>query len=171
MRHKRTLSQRERTWVGEGITQLCLGLSLHPGDGDYRATAWCAFMELYRSYHPLYDPDFWPQAYDRMDLALQMEKRARNEYLYRLISLELPAAPESGETLLARLPSGHGDFTNGVSFGDFLDHLPEHLRKLAFCLIARDSLEEARSRLGWTDDEMYCAIEILRRELSLYETV
>ncbi len=64
-----------------------------------------------------------------------------------------------------------GDFTNGTAFRDFLFRLPQDLHDLARCLLDRNSLEEARSRLGWSQPRICSAVERLREQLDAYERI
>lgn len=122
----------------------------------------------YRRFYAVSSPDFWPYAYEQISAALAVEKRIRQDWVYRILSLHVPAAPGSGETLLTRLPDRRGDFTNGVSFRDFLSRQPRDTARLAFHLMDGDSMEEARSLLGMTDKELRCAVEQLREALARY---
>ena len=69
------------------------------------------------------------------------------------------------------LTTKEGDFTNGTAFRDFLFRLPRDLHDLARCLLDRDSLEEARSSLGWSQMRMCGAVERLREHLEAYEKI
>lgn len=168
MRRLRRLSRRERLWVQEAIDQLCAYHRVSDRDEDYRSVAWTAFFGAYRRFYAVSSPDFWPYAYEQISAALAVEKRIRQDWVYRILSLHVPAAPGSDETLLTRLPDRRGDFTNGVSFRDFLSRQPRDTARLAFHLMDGDSMEEARSLLGMTDKELRCAVEQLREALARY---
>lgn len=109
MRRLRRLSRRERLWVQEAIDQLCAYHRVSDRDEDYRSVAWTAFFGAYRRFYAVSSPDFWPYAYEQISAALAVEKRIRQDWVYRILSLHVPAAPGSGETLLTRLPApGYG---------------------------------------------------------------
>lgn len=168
MRRRRPTSKQETQWVDDAIEVLCRQNSVDPGDKEYRSAAWQSFLTLYQSYTPIGEPAFWPQAFLCMEYTIQTEKSMRNHYLYRLLSLDVPLGPECKETFLDRLPT-QGDFTNGTAFRDFLDRLPPDLFLLARRLVDRDSLEEARSSLGWNTQMLCDAVEQLRDKLNDYE--
>ncbi len=153
----------------EVITERCLQLNLSPRDEEYRCVAWLAFQEAYRKLDPVRDPDFWSKTFEQMESALQCEKKDRNLYLYGILSLNVPVQPESNERLLDLLPSRSGDFTNYTSLLDFLNRLPRESCQPAHHLMNRDSLEEARSFLGWTDGQLCSAVEQLRSATTIYE--
>ena len=100
MRRLRRLSRRERLWVQEAIDQLCAYHRVSDRDEDYRSVAWTAFFGAYRRFYAVSSPDFWPYAYEQISAALAVEKRIRQDWVYRILSLHVPAAPGSGETLL-----------------------------------------------------------------------
>lgn len=152
----------------EVIRQLCACHNVSDRDEDYRSVAWTAFFTAYRRFRSISSPDFWPYAYEQISIALIAEKRVRQDRVYRILSLNAPAAPDSDETLLDRLPARQGDFTNSVSFWDFLNRLPQDPARLAVCLVNRDSLEEARSILGMTDQDLCHAVDQLRDALIRY---
>ena len=103
-----------------------------------------------------------------MEVAILAEKRFRQERLYRLLSLDVPAVPGCRETILDHLPARRGDFTNGVLFWDFLVRLPRNLYRLAVRLIHGDDLEEARSMLRLTEREFRQDMDGLRTALLSY---
>ena len=169
MARRRRLSQQECQWVNAAITELCRQLSLNPGDEEYRSVSWLAFQSFFQSYFPVWEPAFWPEAYRRMEDAIRLEKQIRSFRLYRSTSLDLPLLQDGRETFLDRLRSQTGDFTNWVAFYDFLERLPEEPHQLAWRLIQKDTLEEARSCLGWTSSQLCEVMERLREEVALYE--
>lgn len=169
MRRRRKLSRQDIQWVGAYITELCCQHSVNPNDEDYRSAAWTAFQALFQSFYSLADPAFWSLAAAQMETAIHLEKYTRNLYLYRMVSLDVPLTPDTGETFLDMLPAPHGDFTNGVAFRDFLDKLPDDLSLLARRLIDRDTLEEARSGLGWTPGQLCVTVRQLQSAVDLYE--
>lgn len=168
MKRSRRLSRQECFWVKEVIRQLCDRHNVSDRDEDYRSVAWAAFFTAFRRFRPISSPDFWPYAYEQISIALMAEKSARHDRVYRLLSLQAPVAPDSEETLLDRLPARQGDFTNSVSFWDFLNRLPRDPARLAVRLVNRDTLEEARSILGMTEQELCRAVDQLRDALICY---
>lgn len=168
MKLLRRLSRQEYFWVQEAIRQLCACHNVSDRDEDYHSVAWTAFFTAYRRFHSISSPDFWPYAYKQIGIALIAEKRVRHERMYRLLSLNAPSFSDSDETLLDRLPARQGDFTNSVSFWDFLNYLPQDPARLAVRLVNRDSLEEARSILGMTDQDLCHAVAQLRDALTRY---
>lgn len=168
MKRLRRLSRREYFWVQEAIRQLCACYNVSDRDEDYRSVAWTAFFTAYRRFHSISSPDFWPYAYEQIRIALIAEKSVRHDRVYRLVSLNAPVTSDGEETLLSRLPDRRGDFTNSVSFWDFLDHLPWDLARLATRLVNGDSLEEARSILGLSDQDLCRAVDQLRDALICY---
>ena len=90
---------------------------------------------------------------------------------YKLLSLDAPIAADSDECLLQRLPARQGDFTNSVLFWDYIRRLPRRLFQLAWRLVNRDSLEEARSAMGLTEQELCLAVGQLRDALTRYFTI
>ena len=171
MRHARQLSRQEYFWVKDAIRQLCAYHSVSDRDEDYCSAAWAAFFTAFRRFRSISSPDFWPYAYEQISIALMAEKKVRHERIYRLLSLDAPAAPDCEETFLDRLPFCQGDFTNSISFWDFLHRLPQVSVQLAIRLINRDSLEEARSILGMTDQELCLAVDQLRDALIGYRAI
>lgn len=155
--------------MDEAITGCCLRLCLNAGDPDYRSVAWLAFQECYRAYVSVWDPAFWTMTFAKIEDTLRSEKRIRSHCLYRMLSLDVPVEPGSRETFLDTLSAPNGDFTNGAAFRDFVDHLSDDPRRLARRLIDRDTLEEARSCLGWSTPRLCSAVEELRSEVMLYE--
>ena len=91
--------------------------------------------------------------------------------MYKLLSLDAPIAADSDEGLLQRLPARQGDFTNSVLFWDYIRRLPRRLFQLAWRLVNRDSLEEARSAMGLTEQELCLAVGQLRDALTRYFTI
>lgn len=170
MGRMRRLTQLEIQWVNRQISDLCVENGVDPGDPEYRSAAWVALTELLQSHRqPWNGALFWPQAISRMNSAIQQEKRMRNLYLYRLLSMDAPLG-EHDATLRDFLPV-QGDFTNGTAFRDFLFRLPEDLHDLARRLLDRDTLEEARSSLGWSQPRICGAVERLRERLEAYERI
>lgn len=151
MRRPRCLSCQERLWVDNAIGQLCIQHGVSDRDEDYRSTGWTAFLAAYRNFRPISSPAFWPYAYGQISAALAAEKRIRQDRVYKLLSLDAPIAADSDECLLQRLPARQGDFTNSVLFWDYIRRLPRRLFQLAWRLVNRDSLEEARSAMGLTE--------------------
>lgn len=170
-RRRRRLSRQEESWVNSVITEVCLQLSLNPGDEDYGQTAWAAFSEMYSKYDLVVEPAFWKMTCDRIEDALYCEKQSRNTRLYRRLSLDAPMRADNEETFLSMLPARGGDFTNHACFLDFLERLPEDLNHLAWSLINRNTLEETRSHLGWTAEEICSNVERLRVEITSYERI
>ena len=171
MRHIRRLSRQEQLWVEEIICQLCTCHGVSVRDEEYRSIAWAAFFTAFRQFRPLSSPDFWPYVYGQIGSAILAEKQLRQDRVYRLLSLDVPAAPDSDETFLNRLPTHHGDFTNGVLLWDFLSRLPEKQFHLAIRLAGGDDLEESRSTLGMTEQELCQTVDDLRRALLLYTAI
>lgn len=171
MKRSRCLSRQEYFWVREAICRLCICHNVSDRDEDYLSVAWAAFFTAYRCFHSISSPDFWPYAYKQISIALIAEKRVRYDRVYRLLSLNAPAAPDSDETLLSRLPDCQGDFTNSVSFWDFLNRLPQNQAQLAVRLVNGDNLEEARSILGLTDQDLCYTVDQLRDALIRYCTI
>lgn len=170
MRRMRRLTQLEIQWVDCLVSDLCAENCIDPRDPEYRSAAWEAFEELHQSHRqPWNGALFWPRAVSRMNRAIQREKRVRILYLYQMLSMDAPLG-EQGATLRDFLPV-QGDFTNGTAFRDFLFRLPRDLHDLARCLLDRDSLEEARSSLGWSQMRMCGAVERLREHLEAYEKI
>lgn len=168
MKRPRHLSSLECLWVEEAIRQLCDFHSVSDRDEDYCSAAWVAFLTAFCQFQPISSPDFWPYAYEQIGSALLTEKRARHQRLYGLLSLDAPLAPGCRETFLERLPTRQGDFANRVCFWDFLSRLPQDLFRLAVRLVNRDSLEEARSALGLSDQELCHAVNQLQDALAHY---
>jgi len=171
MRRPRCLSCQERLWVDNAIGQLCIQHGVSDRDEDYRSTGWTAFLAAYRNFRPISSPDFWPYAYGQISAALVAEKRIRQDRVYKLLSLDAPIAADSDECLLQRLPARQGDFTNSVLFWDYIRRLPRRLFQLAWRLVNRDSLEEARSAMGLTEQELCLAVGQLRDALTRYFTI
>ena len=171
MRRPRCLSCQERLWVDNAIGQLCIQHGVSDRDEDYRSTGWTAFLAAYRNFRPISSPDFWPYAYGQISAALVAEKRIRQDRVYKLLSLDAPIAADSDECLLQRLPARQGDFTNSVLFWDYIRRLPRRLFQLAWRLVNRDSLEEARSAMGLTEQELCLAVGQLRDALTPYFTI
>lgn len=173
MRRKRTLSQLEIQWVNSMIQDLCIQNNLSPQDDEYRSAAWEAFVDHYHHHPQVWNPtSFWPCAISHMDHAIQKEKCARSQYLYQLLSLDTPLSQDSDNpgTLLDLLPI-QGDFTNGTAFRDFICRLPSDLYALSSRLLNRDSLEEARSDLGWDCHRLCNAVAQLRKHMTEYEQI
>lgn len=84
------------------------------------------------------------------------------------MSLNQPVSAGNDETFLDLLPARGGDFTNGVAFLDFIDRLPQELRRLSRWILDGYTLEEARSRLRWTRAELLRAVDVLRQALCDY---
>lgn len=168
MRRPRCLSCQERLWVDNAIGQLCIQHGVSDRDEDYRSTGWTAFLAAYRNFRPISSPAFWPYAYGQISAALVAEKRIRQDRVYKLLSLDAPIAADSDECLLQRLPARQGDFTNSVLFWDYIRRLPRRLFQLAWRLVNRDSLEEARSAMGLTEQELCLAVGQLRDALTRY---
>lgn len=122
-------------------------------------------------FRPISSPAFWPYAYGQISAALAAEKRIRQDRVYKLLSLDAPIAADSDECLLQRLPARQGDFTNSVLFWDYIRRLPRRLFQLAWRLVNRDSLEEARSAMGLTEQELCLAVGQLRDALTRYFTI
>lgn len=171
MRRKRRLSRQETQWVDQCISDICGQEGLSPADGTYRSAGWAAFLKEYQSRSRLWDADFWPESFERIAAAVHMEKLVHTSLLYRELSLDRPLTPGSEESFLDHLPSGSGDFTNGVAFADFLDRLPQELRSLSGSILSGYTLEEARSRLHWSGRELLNAVEELRDALCAYEVI
>ena len=171
MRRPRHLSRLELCWVENVIRQLCARNNISDRDDDYRSAALTAFFTAFRRFRPITSPRFWPYACKQINAALLMEKKARSERLYRLLSLDAPAGHDSVGTYLDLLPARQGDFTNGVCFRDFLNRLPRDPARLAFRLVWRDSLEEARSNLGMTEQEFCVAFDQLHSALERYYAI
>lgn len=170
MRRMRRLTQLEIQWVDCLVSDLCAENCIDPRDPEYRSAAWEAFEELHQSHRqPWNGALFWPRAVSRMNRAIQREKRVRSLYLYQMLSMDAPLG-EQGATLRDFLPV-QGDFTNGTAFRDFLFRLPRDLHDLARCPLDRESLEEARSSLGWSQMRMCGAVEQLREHLEAYEKI
>ena len=89
-----------------------------------------------------------------------------------LLSLDTPLSQDSDNpgTLLDILPI-QGDFTNGTAFRDFICRLPSDLYALSSRLLNRDSLEEARSDLGWDCHRLCNAVAQLRKHMTEYEQI
>ena len=68
------------------------------------------------------------------------------------------------------LRARQGDFTNSVALFDYLDRLPPEQSRLARRLLAQDTLEEARSALGWDTPQLCRVLEQLQAELTRYLT-
>lgn len=72
------------------------------------------------------------------------------------------------------LRARQGDFTNSVALSvalfDYLDRLPPEQSRLARRLLAQDTLEEARSALGWDTPQLCRVLEQLQAELTRYLT-
>ena len=171
MKRLRRLSRQEYFWVKEAIHQLCICKKINYPDEDYYSVAWTAFFTAYPRFHSISSPDFWFYAYEQIGNALIAEKRIRHDRVYKLLSLDAPATPDSDETLLTLLPNRQGDFTNSISFWDFLNHLPHNAVRLATRLVNGDSLEEACSILNLTDQELWQTVDQLREALSYYYTI
>lgn len=165
---RRRLSSQEIQWVDECITEICTQEGLSPEDELYRSAAWAAFLTWYQGYERLWDSQFWPGAFEQVAGTIRLDKRIRTASLYRELSLNQLAFAESGESFLERLPALNDDFTNGVAFLDFIDRLPQKLRRLSRWLLDGYTLEEARSRLCWTNAELLSAVDILRQALCDY---
>lgn len=108
-----------------------------------------------------------------MDKSAQLSLRKKGSARIACISLSLdaPIAADSDECLLQRLPARQGDFTNSVLFWDYIRRLPRRLFQLAWRLVNRDSLEEARSAMGLTEQELCLAVGQLRDALTRYFTI
>ena len=171
MKYSPGLSRQESLWVEEIIRQLCALHNVRALDEDYHAAAWAAFWSAFCNFYNISSPDFWPYAYRQINTALRREKQRRSEQIYRLLSLDAPAAPNTGETFLDRLPARQGDFTESVAFWDFLNHLPQGPAQLAARLVNQDSMEEARSFLGLTDQELCQTVVQLREALTRYQNI
>lgn len=165
MRRRRHLSSQEVLWVEECITEICMQEGLSPADELYRSAAWASFLAWYQGYERLWDPCFWPGAFEQVAGAIRFDKRLRTASLYRELSLNQFISTESGETFLDRLSAQNGDFTNGIAFSDFIDRLPQELRRLSHWILDDYTLEEARSILCWTKGELLSAVDILRQAL------
>ncbi len=161
MNRARRLTSQDRRDVKRVISQRCIrhGVSAH--DEDYRSIGWTTFLTAFRRFHAVSSPDFWPYACRQISAAIFAEKQVRQDRMYHLLSLHAPAAPDSRETCLSRLPARRGDFTNSVLLWDFLGRLPRELTRLAGRLANGDSLEEARSILGMTEQELCHAVDRL----------
>lgn len=170
MRRKRKLACQEAQWVNEYITKACLQEGVNPMDETYRSSGWASFMEWYQCSARLWDPGFWPKAYEQVAETISSDKKDRTARLYRELSLDRPISQESTETFLDRLPAKNGDFTNGVAFFDFIGHLPGGLRQLSGCILNGYTLEEARSHLNWNSKRLCETVHSLRKELNHYET-
>jgi hypothetical protein len=171
MRRKRRLSELESKWVNTYIREACEQEKVKFSDEQYHSTGWVAFLNYYQSCNELCFADFWPTAFMQIRDAIHLDKQIRTDLLYRELSLNRPVTSESTETFLDFMFMKNGDFTNGVAFFDFLDHLSEELRQLSGCILVGYTLEEARSQLNWTNGELINAVDILRKALCDYESI
>lgn len=157
MRRRRHLTPLELDWARQAVHQLCLANHLKPGDETYLSAGLQAFWEVYTARPSVSGQDFWPCAFRKMEEAILAEKRENDRWTYAR-SLDAPVAPDREVTYFDLLRARQGDFTNSVALFDYLDRLPPEQSRLARRLLAQDTLEEARSALGWdTPAALPCA--------------
>ena len=65
---------------------------------------------------------------------------------------------------------GRGTLPTASPCFDYLDRLPPEQSRLARRLLAQDTLEEARSALGWDTPQLCRVLEQLQVELTRYLT-
>ena len=104
-----------------------------------------------------------------MEEAILAEKRENDRWNYAR-SLDAPVAPDREATYFDLLRARQGDFTNSIALFDYLDRLPPEQSRLARRLLAQDTLEEARSALGWDTPQLCRVLEQLQAELTRYLT-
>ena len=169
MRRRRHLTPRELDWARQAVCQLCQVNHLEPGDETYLSAGLHAFWELYAVRPSVSGQDFWPCAFRKMEEAILAEKRENGRWNYAR-SLDAPVAPDREATYFDLLRARQGDFTNSVALFDYLDRLPPEQSRLARRLLAQDTLEEARSALGWDTPQLCRVLEQLQAELTRYLT-
>lgn len=173
MRRRRHLTPLELDWARQAVHQLCLANHLKPGDETYLSAGLLAFWEVYTARPSVSGQDFWPRAFRKMEEAILAEKRENDRWTYAR-SLDAPVAPDREVTYFDLLRARQGDFTNSVALSvalfDYLDRLPPEQSRLARRLLAQDTLEEARSALGWDTPQLCRVLEQLQAELTRYLT-
>lgn len=169
MRRRRHLTPLELDWARQAVHQLCLANHLKPGDETYLSAGLQAFWEVYTARPSVSGQDFWPCAFRKMEEAILAEKRENDRWNYAR-SLDAPVAPDREATYFDLLRAKQGDFTNSIALFDYLDRLPPEQSRLARRLLAQDTLEEARSALGWDTPQLCRVLEQLQAELTRYLT-
>lgn len=155
--------------IESSVTEACKACNVNPRDEDYRSAATCAFFALYRRHFSVSGPWFWEDAYMAMYGAIKILKSQNEFYLYNALSLDAPIERDTETTRLSLIPSRHGDPLPGIMLWDYLRRLPEDEHVLAYRLaVHRDSLEEARSQLGWDPGRLREAVLSLRDSMTYY---
>lgn len=172
MKHKhQDISPREQRLIGNFIQAVLHAQHISEHNEDLSQCAWVAFLCAYRDDPGAFsssDSRGWEQAYLMISDALAEAQRQNNFWLYRQTSLDLPVSSEVAVPRAQLLVAPHGDFQNSVCFHDYLQHLKQNVRQMAYELINGNTIGEIQAYYGWHPNYIRYIYQDLQTEIQEY---
>lgn len=172
MKHKyRDISPREQRLIGSFIQDVCHAQHVSAYNEDLYQCAWVAFLCAYRN-NPSAFASSRSRGWERANLmisdALAEAKRQNNFWFYGQTSLDRPVGGEAAVPRVHLLAAPHGDFQNSVCFHEYLQHMKQNVRRMAYALIHGSSLSEIQSHYDWHPNYTHYIYQNLQTEIQEY---
>lgn len=175
MKHKhRDISPREQRLIGNFIQDVFHTKHISKPNEDQIQCAWVAFLCAYRDNPSAFSSPHslgWERAYLMILDALAEAKRQHNFWQYRQASLEQPVSHDVAVPRAQLLTAPHGDFQNSVCFYDYLQHMKQNVRQMAYELINGSSISEIQSHYGLHPNYIRYIYQNLQTEMQEYLTI
>lgn len=173
-RKHRDISPREQRLIGNFIQGVFLTKHISKPNEDLIQCAWVAFLCAYRdnpsAFSSSHSPG-WERAYLMISDALAEAQRQYRFRRYRQTSLDQPVSHDVAVPRVQLLTAPHGDFQSSVCFHDYLQHMKQNVRQMAYELISGSSLNEIQSHYGWHPNYIRYIYQNLKTGMQEYLTI